>query len=124
MLDRIAGWVRSARSWLDRQRRRPVIRVAEDGFSVIHGDKPLSRVVFAAVEEIVAFTRDLGTVDLICLGFRTSDGVVCEVDEEMPGYPDLVGALARVFGIKSENWWFKVAFPAFAPNLQTIWRGR
>jgi hypothetical protein len=92
------------------------------GFSVQTGPGTQTEVHFSDVKEIFAFKRDMFSVDLICLGFRTSeDGSYCEVSEEMSGYEELLGLLNERFGIKLEDWFSKVAFPAFETKLTTIW---
>ncbi|MDP3481638.1 MAG: hypothetical protein Q8R88_17880, partial [Desulfoprunum sp.] len=66
------------------------------------------------VLEIFAFKRDLGTVDLICIGFRVdSDGSFNEIDEEMKGYKTALEELPDYFNGINTEWFSDVAFPAF-----------
>jgi hypothetical protein len=100
----------------------PEIRLTEDGFVVARGEQTLFRVRWPEVREVFAFKMDLFTTDCICLGFRVSDaGDFYRVDEEMPGYADLVEAVEVVYPDHNKKWWSQVAFPAFAANRTTVW---
>ncbi len=74
------------------------------------------------VKEIFAFKRDMFGFDLICLGFRLDgDGTYAEVDEDYDNYQEFLEALPQRFpGIRRE-WFYDVAFPAFAPCLHSLW---
>ncbi len=99
------------------------ITLTESGFKARSENGDLACVFWEEVREIVAFKRDLLTVDLICLGFRISDSDdYFEIDEEDAGYQTLVSELERRFDI-DEGWWSKVAFPPFGTNAMTLWRG-
>jgi hypothetical protein len=74
------------------------------------------------LDEIVAFKADALVVDHICIGFRESDAPSFHVvDEETPGWNDLISELSRRFGVTFESWFESVAFPAFAENRTTLW---
>ena len=94
------------------------IEVHETGFWV--GGGPL--VPWSAVVEVFAYKDDCFFYDRICVGFRTSgDGTWWRVDEENPGYQELLAALPDHFpGIRTD-WFSEVAFPAFATNRTTLW---
>jgi hypothetical protein len=79
-------------------------------------------VTWDEVEEIRAFKQDLLSVDRICWGFccRGNDSMVV-VNEEMLGFKELQKAVESRFGVKEEDWFRRVAFPAFAPNMTVIW---
>jgi hypothetical protein len=117
-------------SWLRRLnlRSRPstttitTIQLTSDGFSVIEHDGSLRQVAWASVKEIFVFKLDMGTIDTIRLGVRLSDdGSNLQVDEDAPGFRDLLAEIERRFDIVDRNWWSKVAFPAFATNRTTLW---
>ena len=119
-------------SWLRRLnvnlRPRPsmttitTIRLTSDGFSVTEHDGTPHQMAWACVKEIFACKRDFGIVNTIRLGFRVSDdGTYWEVDEDDPGFRELLAEIERRFGIVDKEWWSKVAFPAFATNRTTLW---
>ncbi len=100
------------------------ISLQATGFTVVfrrRKDNPAA-VNWDQVEEIRAFKQDLFTVDLICWGFccRGNDSMVA-VNEEMLGFKELQKAVESRFGVKEEDWFRKVAFPAFAGNMTVIW---
>ena len=99
-----------------------MIRLTSDGFSITeHGGLP-NQLAWASVKEIFAFKLDMGTFDTIRLGFRVSDdGTYWQVDEDDPGFRELLAEVERRFDIVDEDWWSKVAFPAFATNRTTLW---
>jgi len=74
------------------------------------------------VTEIVAYKLDMLSYDVICLGFRLrgSDTFI-EVAEECSGYKELLVAVEQQFPL-AENWFSKVAFPAFELNWLTLWK--
>jgi hypothetical protein len=88
---------------------------------VERGGQALFRVRLAEVKEFFAFKLDLLTTDCVCLGFRVTDaGDYRRVDEEMPGYAELVEAMQRHFPDYNKDWWSQVAFPAFAANYTAV----
>jgi hypothetical protein len=108
--------------WQAGKQPEPDIVVGDDGFSVARGGQTFFRVHWSDVREVFAFKRDLGTYDEICVGFRISDqGDYYEVNEDSPGYNALLAAVARAFTGYDNDWWHKVAFPAFATNRTTLW---
>lgn len=113
-------------AWLKRAfRRTPPLptRIVADpfGFTLEEGNRILAEVTFSEVEEVAAFKRGLFAVDLICLAFRIPEAWV-EVDEDMPGYPDLLRAIEGRFSVRQEDWFLKVAIPAFATNWTRLWK--
>lgn len=88
----------------------------------MQGDQTLSQVRWSDVKEIFAFKLDLLTTDCVCVGIRVTDtGDYYKVNEEMPGYSDLVAEMQRVFPDYNKEWWLQVAFPAFATNFTPVW---
>lgn len=82
--------------------------------------KRTTEVEWQSVNKIVAYKVDLFAVDLICLGFTTTDGRYSEVHEEMADYDKFCEQLESRFALR-EGWWSEVAFPAFETNLTVIW---
>ena len=81
---------------------------------------------WSEVCKAVAFKRDLFSVDLICLFLYRSDNSGLELDEEMKGWCEFIEAMptylqnCKLF----EDWFSKVAFPAFAANPTEIYSKR
>lgn len=77
------------------------------------------------VQQVTAFKRDLYTVDMLCLLLLYGvEGKILEVNEQMEGYNDLVGAMETHLPNATPwaAWFFAVAFPAFAANSLCIYR--
>ncbi len=93
-----------------------IISLSEDGFTV-RGQE----VAWDDVEEIRAYKADLFSYDLICWSFCCS-GNDCpiEANEEMVGFTKLQEAVDARYSV-SQDWWDKVAFPAFTENMTVIW---
>ena len=83
---------------------------------------PLWRIGWADVREVAAWKDDVFSYDIICLGFRTQAGGFCWCDEEDEGWDDLLAVTERVLGVQSEDWWKRVAFPAFRQNWTVLWQ--
>ena len=75
------------------------------------------------VTRIVAFKRDCFTVDSVRLVFELNGAQTIEVSEEMLGWQALVDAVPHHLpgALAQEEWWAKVAFPAFALCLTEIY---
>ena len=73
---------------------------------------------------VKAFKRDLYSVDLICLAFLSMDNRTVEIDEEMGDWESLVEKLPDYLPgcQKFEEWFSRVAFPPFKPNLTAIYQ--
>jgi hypothetical protein len=89
-------------------------------------DRRRSRLLWSAgwneLEEIVAFKRDMLTVDDICLGFRVRGETHLRVcDEEIAGWDDVNEALATRFGIRYDEWFARIVQPPFAENSTVLW---
>lgn len=100
----------------------PEVTVCPDGFQISWNRNRPVHVAWNQIVEIVAYKRDLLTVDMICLGFRIAKDTdhVIEVWEDDSGYDLLVEAVQRRFSV-TKNWWREVAFPAFESKWMTIW---
>ncbi len=56
-----------------------IIEIVENGFQINNASNPESiYFAWADTTEIVTFKRDLGTTDLICLGFKTEEDTFME----------------------------------------------
>ncbi|MGJ3648788.1 hypothetical protein ACLB0R_09980 [Sphingomonas sp. GlSt437] len=98
--------------------RQPITLAASaDGFELRKGTQSMA-IAWRDIVRVVAFKRDMMTVDRMCLAFETADFAI-EVDEEMPGYLDFTEAMNRALSISPE-WMLRVMFPAFATNMETI----
>jgi len=99
-----------------------MIRLTLDGFSLIGDDGTGQQVPWTSVKEVFAFKVDLLTYDTIRLAFRVSDdGTYWEVDEDDPGFGELLSEVQRRLGTLDKDWWAKVAFPPFVANRTTLW---
>jgi hypothetical protein len=84
--------------------------------STAESSHPSTPLKWRDVNAVIAYKRDLYTVDVICLGFVTAN-VTFEVHEEMQGWSQLIEQLpSRLPGVPPfANWWERVAKPPFAP---------
>ena len=100
------------------------IRRTQDGFAVGTAESSQSHgsLEWRHVDAVLAYKRDLYTVDLICLGFVTPNGTI-EVHEEMQGWSELVEQLPSRFpGVPPlSDWWERVAKPPFAPSVTKLY---
>ncbi|WP_426164246.1 hypothetical protein [Sandarakinorhabdus sp. DWP1-3-1] len=110
------AWWRRYIDWRLRHVRR--LLADDDGFTLLARRESRS-VRWDAVQHVVAYKRDLLTVDLLCLAIATSDGIV-EIDEDMAGYAAVEAHLCERLPIVSD-WRLDVLFPAFATNPTTLY---
>ena len=83
------------------------------------------RLEWSQITQVCAYKRDCVHLDQIRVAFLSEDlGVGLEVAEEDAGYEELIDALPlRVPGCLGRDEWFeRVAFPAFAQNLTVLYR--
>ena len=75
------------------------------------------------VARVIAFKRDCFTVDSIRFVFELNGTQTIEVSEEMMGWQALVDAVPHHLpgALAQEEWWTKVAFPAFAPCITEVY---
>lgn len=89
------------------------------------GFKTASRMAcWADVFHVVAFKRDLFSVDLICLEIQDRVNSSIEVDEQMEGWKELVASLPDYLpGFpKFEEWFSRVALPPFETRPTELYR--
>jgi hypothetical protein len=97
------------------------VTVTDCGFDVTEGEKR-TRVLWSKLKEIFAFKVDLFSYDTIRLGFRVDDSNdYFEIDEDWPGFKELVLEIGRRFDI-GDSWWSTVAFLPFVESRTTLWR--
>ncbi len=100
------------------------IRCNQAGFAVTTTDSssPQASLEWRDVNAVLAYKRDLYTVDLICLGFVAVSGTI-EVHEEMRGWSELLELLpSRLPGVPpSSEWWERVAKPPFASSVTKLY---
>ena len=74
--------------------------------------------------QVKVFKRDLYAVDLICLAIFTKDNKAVEINEEMGGWETLIEKLPKYLPgcQRFEEWFSVVAYPAFKPNITTIYQ--
>ena len=83
------------------------------------------RLEWSQTTQVCAYKRDCVPLDQIRVAFWSEDlGVGLEITEEDAGYEKLIDALPlRLPSCLSRDEWFeRVAFPAFAPNLTVLYR--
>jgi len=102
----------------------PFVRTSDDGFVVVGASgEVLQSIRWADIAEVVAYKRDLLTMDLICAAFSTAAGVL-ELNEEVQGWDDVMAALpvqlpgARPFA----GAFLDIVVPAFAANTTTLFK--
>ncbi len=83
------------------------------------------RIAWSQVSQVCAYKRDCFAFDQIRVALWSEDsGVGIEVTEEDAGFEELIDALPLYLpGCLSRDKWFeRVAFPAFALNLTSLYR--
>lgn len=117
MLRQLRRFLRTARA----HHRYPTVALTSDGFSISCRDGTTRHVCWSDVKQIAAFKRDLCTFDTILLEFHTADDERWLVDEDWPGYRDVIAEMERRLGVKEEDWWHEVAVPAFETRRKVVW---
>lgn len=106
-----------------RGRPRATLRATHDGFEVlVHGAVEWS-LRWEDVAAVVAFKRDIVTIDLICLGFALRDkpGPLWCIDEDMDGFRSIEDGIERVTAGAWPAGFSRVALPPFAENWTVLW---
>lgn len=100
----------------------PTVTTSDVGFRLAGPSYGPREIRWDDIVEIVAYKLDHWSYDVICLGFRV-DGAddFIEVVEDFPGYKEFINVVESRFTL-AEDWWRKVAFPAFTTNWTTIWK--
>jgi len=98
--------------------------VHEGGFSILESDKETIYIVWGEIIEIVAFKRDLLTVDLVCFNIRVvrkGENIWFLIHEEMNGFDVLTNKLQSLLPEFDSDWRDKVMKPAFASSRTTLY---
>ena len=95
------------------------LRHGAEGLTLEETFVPWSRIV-----SVHAFKEDLYVVDRISLMFRIDDGKTVVLAEDVDGWKDLVDALPDYLAgcLPFHEWFFAVAFRAFASNVTELYR--
>jgi len=99
-------------SWIDFDRA---------GFTLHSGEANAASINWLDVRRIVAFKRDLGTSDIVCLEFLLPTGTF-EVNDDVGGFWDLAQRIKDVFPDSDQEWEVRVVKPAFAENRSVIYQ--
>ena len=79
---------------------------------------------WAKVSRVDVFKRDLFTTDLVCMFLQGADQSAVEIHEEMDGWVPFIEALPERLPGCEKDWFPRVAHPAFATNMETIFLRR
>jgi hypothetical protein len=115
-LDQISGLI-----WRFTRPRMPDLVVDERGFSLCKSGNVLERYFWEEVGRVVAFKRDHGTYDEICLqiDIRRRVGALV-LSEEFGSYQAFTAEMEKKLPGINQGWWWKVAFPAFEENATVL----
>lgn len=104
-------------------RQRAVSRISVDagGFVVVNGNGSDVSVRWSDVIEVLAYKRDLLSVDEIILAFRQRQAPerVIEISEDCQGFADVSHAMQRELGV-SDTWYFDTARKPFAIDFRIL----
>jgi hypothetical protein len=122
------AWLRMQAQWRGQPLVRWLVRYDDLGFTVersrVGEVVPKTTVVrWIDVERVEAFKRDLITIDQVCVGMLFADDWWIQVDEDIEGFYDFIGALPRhLHGcLPPDRWWREVDLPAFETNRMVLW---
>jgi len=98
------------------------LSVTSDEVRLLKDGTEVWRFRWDSVTRIIAYKRDLFTIDLICLDFFVeSQQLTYPTHEEMKGFLELYDQMHRIIPSIGESWWSEVAFPAFATNEKVLY---
>lgn len=100
-----------------------IITLTGTGFQVKEKSEELLETVhWNRVTHIFAYKKDLGTTDLVCLGWKLDNSdQTLEVHEDMLGFKKLNQAMLEHYKSIPETWAMDIYFPAFETNLTLLW---
>jgi hypothetical protein len=97
-----------------------VIEFLDDGFDLVASGQGREEIRWERVREIVAYRREPGGADRMCLGFRvTASDEYIEVPETARGYAELLPRLYEAFPKIDRDWWKDIA-AGLGSNRTTI----
>jgi len=77
---------------------------------------------WSEVSRIRTYKVDLFSVDMVCLEFDLGPAkATCTAHDDMNGFARLCDVIRRAFPSIREDWWSRVAFPAFATNSEVLY---
>ena len=97
-----------------------IFKYSENGFEIKLKDS-IETIKWAEIDEINAFKKDVYAYDLVAME------IVCgrnsfSVNEETPGWFQLVIKLKEIFESIPEDWEVTITQPPFATNFTTIYK--
>ena len=95
-------------------------RYEEDGF-IFQSSSGEQKVKWADIERLVAYKKDLVTIDEICLDIIYNNREIT-VTEETVGWYQFLQKIRLEFPSIPENWDSDIAHPAFATNLRVLYQ--
>ena len=97
------------------------VELSDEGFALLDAEGGRHAARWADVRVIMAYKRDLGIPDAICLGFELAGPTVVEVTEEDAGFEALFGALERHFGVDA-SWYIEIMEPVFEATPRLLYQ--
>jgi hypothetical protein len=92
----------------------------DNGFTAVFGRHEKTDVAWEQVREIVAFRRDPGGSDVLCLGFRwTAANEYLEIHEEHDDYETLLEKMYEALPKLDRQWWQQIT-ETYGANRTTI----
>lgn len=92
---------------------------SEDGFKITNQDFSKD-IKWTEIDRINAYKKDLYAYDLIVMEIVCGENALT-INEETPGWFQLVLKLKEVFDSIPKDWDMNIAQPAFATNFTTIY---
>jgi hypothetical protein len=122
----LKNWVGVKRlvSKLRKPRRNISIEPVPNGFSIL-ADSPqevIAEIHWDEISKVLAYKRDCFIYDQICFAVEIAEGKAFEICEDMEGWENLILSIPQKLpGFPEKQQWFqKVAFPAFKTNVTTL----
>ena len=116
-------WDRIAKFFRKKPPPEPVAFEADEaGVVSVHDGKRTTLFRWKQLYQVTAYKVDFWGRDLIVIRFVTSEeGAAVEIDEEQIGYKEVVRFMDEQLPGILDDWWTRVAFPAFVTNWTPIW---
>ena len=104
------------------KRNRLRLVVSHDGVALFDEDREQWQFRWESVTRIETYKRDFGVVDMIYIAFTVESGRrKCSPCDQTHGFDLLCRRLSEQFPSIAEDWWFRVAFPAFETNFSVLY---
>ena len=96
--------------------------VADDSVTLFADDQHAWTFQWTEVTRVDTYKRDLFTVDMICLDFTVAARQLSyPTHDGMQGFDVLCRRLCDAYPSIAPDWWFQVAFPAFATQHSVLY---